>query len=784
MKRAPKIEEIHWKADIEEEVLKKWEEEKLYSFDLKASRPVYSIDTPPPYINTPVHIGHAYTYVWMDAIARYRRMKGYNVLFPMGFDRNGLPIEVQAEKEFKMDIRRTSREEFIEKCKELLEKYGNISQYTFKRLGLSVNSWEKKYELGGLYETDDPEYRKLTQETFILLFKKGLVYESERTANYCPDCKTTISDAEVEYREEPTTLYYINFQLKNGESITIATTRPELLPACKLIIYNPEDERYEGLKGKKAKIPIFNHVVEIIPHPYAKPEFGTGLMMVCSYGDSGDIMILRELEIKPTYVIDEEGRMNENAGPYKGLKVKDAKARIAQDLERLGFLVKKETVIHRIPICWRSKTPIEFIPTKEIYLKQIKFREELLKAVEGMKFFAPRSKNLLIDWINGLKVDWVISRRRYYGTEIPLWYCKNCGHTYVPEPGRYYRPWRENPPIERCPKCDSTEFIGEERIFDTWFDSSSSQQYILGYLWNRKFFEENYPCSLRPQGKEIVRNWLYFTFLKSYLLFNKPPFKHVWIHMHVVDEKGIKMSKSLGNVVDPQEVIKRYGAEAFRIWSFLEGDITEGDIRCSYSRIEGNAKFLTKLWNMARFISSFPIVKDEKLTATDKWIIGELNNLIKRVDRFNEEYSFNRSALTIRDFSWNLFAAHYIEMVKPRAYGTKGFTEEEQKAAWFTLHMVFRNLLLLLAPLVPFITDHIYRKLYSKRSIHAEEFPKPIEIDEDLTHMTEEITAFNSQIWNFKKLQGKSLRDPIKIEIPHKLKRFAKDLIAMHHIVQ
>ncbi len=782
MKFQPKIKTTRWDPKIENEILQLWGKENIYKFERENGKPVYSIDTPPPYINTPVHIGHAYTYVWMDAIARYKRMKGYNVLFPMGFDRNGLPIEVQVEKEFKIDIRSISREEFINKCQELLERSGRVSHDTFRRLGLSVNSWKKKYEIGGLYETDDPEYRRLTQETFITLYKKGLIYESEKTTNYCPECKTTISDAEIEYKEAPTTLYYIKFKVVGDDrNVVIATTRPELLPACKLVIFNPEDERYKEYEGKTLEVPIFGNKVRVIPHPYAKPEFGTGLVMVCSYGDYGDIMILRELSIPPTYVIDHDGKMNEKAGKYRGLKVEEARKKMGEDLEKMGLLEKKETILHRIPMCWRSKTPIEFIPTKEIYLKQVEFKDELLKMAEKMQFFSPKSKQLLLDWISGLSIDWVISRRRYYGTEIPLWYCEKCGYVYIPKPGKYYRPWKEKPPIEKCPKCGGVEFEGEKRIFDTWFDSSSSQQYILGYLWDRRFFEDNYPATLRPQGKEIVRSWLYFTFLKSFLLFGKPPFKHVWIHMHVVDEKGIKMSKSLGNVVDPQEVLKRYGAEAFRIWSFLEGDITEGDIRCSYQRIEGNAKFLTKLWNMARFISSFPMVKAE-LTASDVWILGELNHLIERVERYNDEYSFNKSAILIREFAWNLFAAHYIELVKPRAYGSEKFTEEEQKAAWYTLHKVFRTLLLLLAPLIPFITDFIYRQLYSNESIHKEEFPRPLKLKKDYSQVTELLVKFNSEIWNSKKLKGLSLKDSIKVEIPKELTPFSKDLKAMHRI--
>lgn len=783
MNLQPKLREIRWNQKIEEEVLRLWEEEKLYEFHRDSKKPVFSIDTPPPYINTPIHVGHASTYVWMDAIARYKRMKGFNVLFPIGFDRNGLPIEVQAEKEFKINIKKTSREEFIKKCQELLERSGKISKEIFKRLGLSVNSWEKRYEIGGLYETDDEEYRKLTQETFISLYKKGLIYESERATNYCPECRTSISDAEVEYEETAATLYYVRFKIvEDGKYVTIATTRPELLPACKLVIFNPNDERYKALEGKTLEVPIFGIQVKVISHPYAKPEFGTGLVMICSYGDYHDILILRELGITPTYVIDHDGKMNENAGRYSGLKVIEAREKISEDLEKMGLLEKRERIRHKVPICWRSKTPIEFLPTKEIYLKQVEFKEELLKMVEEMEFFPPKSKQLLLDWIKELSTDWVISRRRYYGTEIPLWYCKNCGYTYVPEAGRYYRPWKERPPIDKCPRCGGAEFIGEERIFDTWFDSSSSQQYILGYLWDRRFFEENYPASLRPQGKEIVRSWLYFTLLKSFLLFKKPPFKHVWIHMHVVDEKGIKMSKSLGNVIDPQEILNSYGTEAFRIWSFLEGDITERDIRCSYQRIEGHAKFLTKLWNMARLISSFPLV-EAKPTPTDLWILSELNHLIEQVEEYNEKYSFSKSATAIREFAWNLFAAHYIELVKPRAYGSDNFSEEERRAAWYTLHTVFRTLLLLLAPMIPLITDYLYRQLYSKSSIHKESFPEKIRITEDYSRFTNALISFNSKVWNEKKRRGLSLKDEIDgIEIPKELELFSKDLRAMHKI--
>lgn len=781
MQFRPKIKEKRWNPKIEQELFKKWQEERLFKFNKKSKKPLFSIDTPPPYVNTPVHIGHAYTYVIMDVIARFKRMQGFNVLFPIGLDKNGLPIEVQAEKEFGISIYETPREEFIKKCKELIEKAGDTSLETFKRLGLSCNSWTTTYEIGGKYDTDDPEYRRLTQETFIEFWKKGMIYEDIKPTNYCPVCRTTISDAEVEYEEKQTVLNYIKFKVKEtSEEIVIATTRPELLCSCKAILFNPNDDRYRKLEGKTAIVPIFQQEVNIISHPFAKPEFGSGLVMVCSFGDYSDVRILRELDIKPTYAIDEKGMMNENAGKYKGLTIEKAREKIIEDLKKDGLLVKQEKIIQRQPLCWRSKNPIEFVPMKEFYLRQLEFKDEILEIAEKMKFFAPESKQILLDWVNSLNIDWVISRRRYYGTEIPLWYCVNCNYTFVPKPGKYYQPWKEKAPIKKCPKCGSAELKGEERVFDTWFDSSNSEIYILGYLWDKDFFEKSFPCTLRPQGKEIVRTWLYFTLLKAHLFLKKKAFEEVWLHHHVVDEKGEKMSKSLGNVIDPQEVIKKYGAEAFRIWTCLEGDITKGDIRCSFQRIEGSSKFLTKLWNIARFISSFPLKEKAKLEKTDEWILAELSNLIEKVRKNYENYGFYDAVTAIRDFTWNIFASHYIEMVKARAYG-RNFSKSEQDSAWYTLHTCLKIILKLLSPVIPFITDCIWRKLYNKKSIHLEEFPK-LKAKLKLRGLTKKIIEFNSKVWNIKKEKGLPLTEGIKIEIPKDLKMFAKDLKAMHNI--
>jgi valyl-tRNA synthetase len=784
----PKIKDKTWDPAKEVLLFRKWQDEGIYRFNENSEKEVFSIDTPPPYVNTPIHIGQAYTYVWMDIFARYKRMMGYNVLFPIGLDKNGLPIEVQAEKTFGIVMHETPREEFIAKCKQILQESGETSLDTFKRLGLSCNSWDLEYKIGGRYETDDPEYRRLTQETFIEFWKRGLIYEDEKVTNYCPVCRTTISDAEVEYEEEETLLNYIKFKVQEtGEDIVIATTRPELLCSCLIVLFNPSDKRYQHLEGKHAIVPIYGRIVEIMPHPYAKQEFGSGLVMICSFGDYSDVRILRELNLKPIFAIDEKGMMNKNAGKYAGLKVEDARKRIIEDLKVEGLLIKQEKIIQRRPICWRSKNPIEFVPMKEFYLRQVEFKKEILKLADEMRFFAPESKQILIDWINSIDIDWVISRRRYYGTEIPLWYCESCGYIYVPEPGKYYQPWREPPPINECPKCGGKKFRGEERTFDTWFDSATSEVYILGYLWNKEFFRKNFPCSLRPQGKEIVRNWLYFTILKSFLLFSKEPFRNVWIHMHVVDEQGRKMSKSAGNVIDPQDVIKMFGSEAFRVWSALEGNITRGDIRCSFERIRGTSKFLTKLWNIARFISSFPQVSENyKLAPLDRMILAKLNELIGECRRGYEDMNAFHVGTAIRTFTWNIFADHYLEAVKPRAYNHDGlFDPRLQRGAWYTLHECLKTILKLLAPICPFITESIWLELYSKESIHVQQFPKEMdEWKDSIINLLPKFMEFNNAIWQYKKKNNIALNQEIKgiIYAPIDLKPLEDDLKAMHKI--
>ncbi|MEW5760567.1 MAG: valine--tRNA ligase, partial [Candidatus Thermoplasmatota archaeon] len=772
--------ERSWNKKYEEEICLSWKKEKKYKFD-KEKGNVYSIDTPPPYVNSPVHIGQAATYVFMDMFARYRRMCGYNVLFPLGLDRNGLPIEIAVEKKFDVKLTDTSREDFIKLCHKLLEEYSIASIEIFLRLGISFNSWEVGEDIGSIYLTDSQRYRGATQATFIDLWKKGLIFEDKRINNYCTGCRTTIADAEIVYEELPTIFYDVIFRVKEtNEEIVITTTRPELICTCAMVIYNPEDERYFNLKNKNAITPLFEKVVPIRPHPAADITKGTGLVMMCSAGDTSDIRFFREMGLKATIAIDEEGRMNENAGFLCGLKVLDARKRIVDELDKKSLILKKEKKMHRTPICERSKDPIEFIEMSEFYVKQLEFKDIMKEIAKKLNFFSPHSRQILLDWVDSVNIDWPISRRRYYATELPIWYCEKCNKAFLPENGKYVQPWREK--FDGKCECGSRAFRGEERVFDTWFDSSITPLYILGYSYAPEFFEKNSQCTLRPQGKEIVRTWLYYTLLKCYLLTNKIIFRDVWINYHIVDEKGRKLSKSLGNVIDPMEVIKIAGAEAFRLWCATEGNIEKTDLRCSIERIIAAGKTLNKLWNIAYFVSQFPNPKEFSLLQLDKWIRNEINDLIVFSKECYEKYDFHNPALKLKHFIWETFASHYIEIVKNRAYNAFGeFKKEEQDGAHATLHYVLDTILKLCAPIIPMITYKLYMELRNE-DLHLGSFPEEKE-KYALSFKTDELINLNSSIWKYKKERNLSLKERIKkVVLDEKFREIEMDIKKAHNI--
>ncbi|MCK4847435.1 MAG: valine--tRNA ligase [Candidatus Heimdallarchaeota archaeon] len=831
----PKIQKKRWKAIIERDILEYWAENETYKFDPETKKPIFIIDTPPPYVSGRAHLGFAIHYSQIDMIARYNRMLGKNVIFPACVDRNGLPVEVKVEQKLKKSMHEMDREEFLQICKQELDKAEQNTIQVMKWMGLSCNTFYGSPEI--YYRTDSPQYRYNTQKTFLKAWHEGLITRAARPNNYCIECGTTIADAEIEYRDDKSYLHQITFDIENSdEKITISTTRPELIAACELIIFHTSDSKYKHLEGKNAITPIFNKLVPIKAHREADPEFGTGIMMICAYGDKSDVKILREVGISnPNTIIESNGRINDFGGPYKNLTVKEAQKAIINDLQKSKHLIASTETERRVPICWRSKTPIEIVAMEEYYLKQVDVIPEIKKIIEKMEFYPKSSKIILDNWTNAVSTDWAISRRRFYGTSIPIWYCGKCQEPNVPneeELDRYYEAWKERGPIKTCQKCGNSldDAHGDVRTFDTWFDSSISELAACNYgniffgENNNQFFEKTFPCSIRPQGKEIVRTWLFYTILRSYHLFKKAPFKQIWISGLVRDPYGGKMSKSVGNSVDPliflqpvmipkdtPEILRpernswkviakhekspkfagekanpnlHYGADSVRLTSCLQGS-HGSDIRFSLSKLDGNARFITKLWNIARFISIFPIEdKPEKLLITDQWLLASLDALTNRCLAGYAKLDFSIPAENLYNWVWNIFAAHYIELVKSRAYGEDPIDQNAVKSARYSLHKTLQTVLKLLAPITPFITESIYQNLYDpETSIHNQLFPIPKYKNIDEQEVTDEILQFNSFIWKTKKDNGLSLKESVKlVYTTESLKDYLSDLKAMHNI--
>ncbi|MEM4601439.1 MAG: valine--tRNA ligase [Desulfurococcaceae archaeon] len=784
----PRIETTRWSLSTELELIDMWEKEGLYHFSTSKEdqREIIAIDTPPPYPSGKWHVGGAAHYAQIDMIARYFRMKGFNVLVPFYADRNGLPVEVQIERTYKINAHemaktKEGRLKFLDLCRDFLNKTEKEMVNIWRRLGCSFTYWRDG--------TDSEEYRKVTQSTFIELFRRGLVYEAERPVNWCPRCKTTLADAELEHVNEETYLYYVKFFIEELNSYAaVATTRPELLKSCKALAFNPRDQRYNRFEGYHAVNPLYGHRMPILKHDIVDPDYGTGLVMVCSYGDHADVVMFRELKLEPLVIVDKNGILTSEAGPLAGLSVAEARRKAVELLESKNAIVKKERVTHSVPVCWRCKTPVQILHSSEWFLKQLEFKDKLVDVLKQISVKPEFHRVKVLDWINSVVTDWPISRDRYYATEIPVWRCRKCGSTIVPEPGKYYRPWIDPPPWDICPVCGSpsSELEGEKKVFDTWFDSSISVLYVSGYLKSNWLFERAFKNALRPQGIDIIRTWLYYTLLRVYQLTGKPAFKWIRLSGMGLDERGEAMHKSKGNVIDPDPILDRYGADAFRYWTAASAKLGY-DYRYSEPMIKTGLMYVTKLWNIARFISSFPEPEEYELRPIDKSTLALLNKLVVAVVGGYRELDVYTPISELYQFTWNYFASHYLELVKTRAYNTTGkYGKLEQQGAWYTLHRVFKSMLVMLAPIMPFVTDAIYRALYEK-SVHRERFPEPdARYPAEAADLAVSSQRANHALWKYKKERGMKLSDHIskKVFLPNYLRPVAEEMSDLHGLQQ
>jgi valyl-tRNA synthetase len=750
---------------IEGKWQKIWEEMGIYRFDWKDKKRVpFVIDTPPPYPSGDFHMGNVLNWTYFDIVARYKRMRGYNVYFPQGWDCHGLPTEVETEEHY--GIRKTDLppDEFRRLCEQFVEKYIRIMKTAIKRLGCSID-WTTEYK------TMNPDYWRRTQLSFILLYKKGFIYRGTHPVNWCPRCETAIADAEVEYETREGVLHYVRFPLERGGHLTIATTRPELLPACVTVAVNPHDDRFKRYIGESIHVPVVKRKVKIIAEEMVDPDFGTGVVMICTYGDKADVKSVAKHGLPVIMCIDEKGRMNKNAGKYAGMTTLEAKRAITEDLKREGLLEKTESLQQEIGVCGRCKTPIEILEREQWFMRTRKLTDEVERNAWEITWYPDHMRTRLIDWAKSLDWDWVISRQRVFATPIPIWYCKKCKATIIAEPDWLPTdPRIEAPKIESCPKCGSREFVPERDVFDTWFDSSITCAVHAGWP-DRKDWRRLFPADVHPSGIDIIRTWAYYLMVRHLALFNEKPYKSCLINGMVLGSDGRKMSKSLGNYVATPEVFSKYGADAARQWA-ASGGATGSDIPFRWADVEYGWRFLIKLWNAARFVSQHLVdyspAEKVELEVLDRWLLSRLERVTLKATEALEKCQFNIATEEVRNFTWHVFCDSYIEAVKHRLYKPEEYGESKRKAAQHTLYQAVYRILQLLAPVIPHITEEVYQSLYAEekghRSIHVSPWPVPDKkaIDEEAEKCGDLIMAVIEEIRRDKAERRKPLNTVIK----------------------
>jgi valyl-tRNA synthetase len=755
-----KLEKKYKPEIVEKKWLETWED-SLYYFDEASDRPPYIIDTPPPYPTGDFHVGNALNWCYIDFIARYKRMRGYNVMFPQGWDCHGLPTEVKVEERHGISKRQIDKQQFRELCKQLTRE--NIAQMKgmMQKLGMSID-WSREFV------TMEDRYKRYTQLSFLRMYRDGLIYQAEHPVNWCPRCETAIAFAEVEYEDRNATLYYICFnKVDTGRepgTVEIATTRPELLASCVAVAIHPDDERYQDIAGKELIVPIFEHRVVVYEDESVDPEFGTGVVMICTFGDRQDVRWWKEHNLPLITSIDEQGRMTEAARGYTGLTTADCKQQIIEDLKAQNLYKAQEPLKQNVGVCWRCKTPIEIISTRQWFVRVL--HEEIKNASGQISWYPEHFAIRLRNWVDSMEWDWCISRQRIFSVPIPVWYCKRCGTVKVAAKDALPVDPTIRSPKEPCSNCGSTEFVGEEDVLDTWMDSSLSALWVSGWDLNaEKPSALAFPVALRPQGHDIIRTWAFYTILRSLALARTFPWHTILINGMVLGEDGYKMSKSRNNFISPDEVILEHGADVFRQWAAIGGAVGS-DVQFRWKDIVAASKFMQKLWNILRFallhLEEYnPGTGSVELRVVDMWLLTKLNKLVQSVTEAMETYKFDEAMKEIRAFTWNTLADDYIELAKSRLYGRGG--DEGKESARYALYKTLVTLGNLLAPFAPFFAEEMHSYIGNGGSVHRAQWPEPVpeEIDADAEAQGDLIADIVRAVRHYKSEQGIALNAPL-----------------------
>ncbi|MFH1403704.1 MAG: valine--tRNA ligase [Candidatus Altiarchaeota archaeon] len=720
----PHVSEPRWQ--------KFWEEEQAYKFNPDGGGEVYSIDTPPPTVSGKMHLGHAFSYSQQDFIVRYKRMRGYNVFYPFGTDDNGIPTERLVEKMKKVRASDMSRQDFIKICLETLEKELRPKYLEdWRRIGMSCD-WSV------FYTTINEHCQRISQKSFLDLYKMGREYRKDAPTMWCPECQTGISQVECQDKELDSYFNDIIFKCDDRD-LVIATTRPELLLACVAVFYHPEDKRYHDVGGKTAKVPLFDFEVPILPDERADPGKGTGVVMCCTFGDQTDMEWQKAHDLPIKTGITSDGRLTGLGGKYAGMKVREARKQIIEDLREAGLLVKQEPIKHSVNVHERCGMEIEFLKSKQWFIKYLDLKDEMLEWGRMLNWYPDHMKHRYEHWVNGLQWDWLISRQRYFGVPFPVWYCSKCdAEILAREEDLPVDPITDNPPVSECPKCGGKEFTPEKDVLDTWATSSLTPKLSVDLFKKHPIYDKLYPMSLRPQAHDIITFWLFNTVVKSRMHDGVNPWKDVVISGHAQDPHGRKMSKSKGNVIEPQVMIEKYSADALRFWA--AGCKLGDDLPFSEKDLVTGQKFMTKIWNASRFV--FMHLEDYDggevgLQLVDKWMLTRLSEIIRASTESFDKYEYSRTKADVEKFFWQTFCDYYLEIVKERLYKPEIRGEDSRKAAQYTLYHSLLAVVKMMAPIMPHITEEIYQTFFRERektvSIHNSTWPVEFTdcIDED-----------------------------------------------------
>lgn len=742
-------------AEAEPKLRNFWEEKGIYRYDPKSKKPTFSCDTPPPTVSGKMHMGHALAYSQADFIMRYKRMRGHNIFYPWGFDDNGLATERFVEK--KLNIRGSAmlRSEFIKICLRETQQAEEELQQNWAALGISPD-WTINYR------TIEPAVIKISQRSFIELYHKGREYRKKYPTLWCPQCRTAIAQVEMEDKEQVSTLNYIKSPMQDGSFLIFATTRPELLPANvgysidekgtyvkakhdkEIWIISKQayekfkdewhlqlDKEFSGkeLLGKTVTTPLINRPLKITHDLSVLAEYGTGVVYFCTYGGLDCVeWMARHTDVVSINILQENGKLNEQAGTYQGLGILEARKKILEDLEHSGNLIKKETLKHAVNVHERCGTEVEYLETTQWFIKYLDLKEEFLKAGEQLNWYPHHMKNRYDNWVKGLQWDWCISRQRFFGVPIPVWYCNSCGKEHVAEEKDLPVDPTETTLHKKC-SCGSTSFVGEKDVLDTWATSSLTPMIPTKWKEKNSLYEKVSPMSLRSNGHDIITFWTFNTIVKSLLHENKLPWKDIMINGWVLDPKGEKMSKSKGNIIEPSQLLEKYGADALRFW--VASSKLGADNIYQEKEIISGKKTITKLWNATNFcflnLEDYDFKKPKNLSIMDEWLLIKLNKTIEESTKGFEQYDFSVGKSKADNFFWNTFCDYYLEISKDRIYNSDRRGKESKRAAQYTLYHSLLTTLKLFAPILPHITEEIYQNHFlikeKDTSIHLTSWP-------------------------------------------------------------